>query len=262
MDPLDTAAPKIDLQHEQDLAGVVQSSKFLSVLIVLAALLFTLGLIRLYLSKGKGNAVLLLGPSGSGKTTLFLQLRDGDTHNGTVASMQENAGTFALSTEQAHKVKPVQVVDVPGHPKVRSRFEGHIDGARGIIFVLDSVDFMGQKTTVAEQLLEVLVHPTVRRRRIPVLIACNKSDEGAKAHTVDFVRKRLEREINQIRQTQGTLEDSGGVTSVDIMGNVQEEFTFEALQRKNRMSVTSVSCSALTGNIDELSGFVRRCLPA
>lgn len=43
MDPLDTAAPKIDLQHEQDLAGVVQSSKFLSVLIVLAALLFTLG---------------------------------------------------------------------------------------------------------------------------------------------------------------------------------------------------------------------------
>lgn len=54
------------------------------------------------------------------------------------------------SGEQAHKVKPVQVVDVPGHPKVRSRFERHIDGARGIIFVVDSVDFMGQKTTVAE----------------------------------------------------------------------------------------------------------------
>ena len=55
-----------------------------------------------------------------------------------------------LSGEQAQKVKPVQLVDVPGHPKVRSRFEGHIDGARGIIFVVDSVDFMGQKTTVAE----------------------------------------------------------------------------------------------------------------
>lgn len=48
---------------------------------------------------------------------------------------------------------------------------------------------------LCRQLLEVLVHPTVRRRRIPVLIACNKSDEGAKAHTVDFVRKRLEREM-------------------------------------------------------------------
>ena len=52
--------------------------------------------------------------------------------------------------EQAHKVKPVQLVDVPGHPKVRGRFERHIDGSRGIIFVVDSVDFMGQKTTVAE----------------------------------------------------------------------------------------------------------------
>ena len=66
---------------------------------------------------------------------------------------------------------------------------------------------------------------------------------------------------NQIRQTQGTLEDSGGVKSVDIMGNIQAEFTFEALQKKNRMSVTSVSCSALTGNIDDLISFVRRCLP-
>ena len=43
--------------------------------------------------------------------------------------------------------------------------------------------------------MEVLVHPIVRKRRIPVLIACNKSDEGAKAHTVEFVRKRLEREM-------------------------------------------------------------------
>ena len=43
MNTLDTAAPQVDLQHEQDLAGVVQSSKFLLVLIVLAALLFTLG---------------------------------------------------------------------------------------------------------------------------------------------------------------------------------------------------------------------------
>ena len=59
------------------------------------------GLIRIYLSRAKGSAVLLLGPSGSGKTTLFLQLRDGDIHNGTVASMQENTGSFTLSTEQA-----------------------------------------------------------------------------------------------------------------------------------------------------------------
>ena len=67
---------------------------------------------------------------------------------------------------------------------------------------------------------------------------------------------------NQIRQTQSTLEDSGGAKTVDIIGDMQEEFTFDVLQKKNRMSVTSISCSALTGNINELVSFVRRCLPA
>ena len=43
METVDSAAPKVDLQHEQDLAGVVQSSQFLSILIALATLLFTLG---------------------------------------------------------------------------------------------------------------------------------------------------------------------------------------------------------------------------
>lgn len=58
------------------------------------------GVLRILLHKRKGRSVLLLGPSGSGKTTLFLQLRDGDIHNGTVASMQENAGTFVMTTEK------------------------------------------------------------------------------------------------------------------------------------------------------------------
>ena len=58
--------------------------------------------------------------------------------------------TSMLLGEQAQEVKPVKIVDVPGHPKVRGRFLEHIDGARGIVYVVDSVDFMGQKTTVAE----------------------------------------------------------------------------------------------------------------
>jgi len=58
------------------------------------------GVLRILLPKRKGNSVLLLGPSGSGKTTLFLQLRDGDIHNGTVASMHESAGTLLLASEK------------------------------------------------------------------------------------------------------------------------------------------------------------------
>ena len=40
---MDTVAPQVDLQHQQDLAGALQSSRFLSVLIALAGLLFALG---------------------------------------------------------------------------------------------------------------------------------------------------------------------------------------------------------------------------
>ena len=44
-------------------------------------------------------------------------------------------------------------------------------------------------------LLEVLSEPPIQKHRVPLMLACNKADEGARAHTVDFVRKRLEREM-------------------------------------------------------------------
>lgn len=82
--------------------------------------------------------------------------------------MQENVGTWTggqvLSSKclcfaqapahtscfQAAKGSTAQLVDVPGHAKVRSRFESYMQDARGVIYVVDSVDFMGQKTAVAE----------------------------------------------------------------------------------------------------------------
>lgn len=48
------------------------------------------------------------------------------------------------------------------------------------------------------QLYEVLSQPALARHRAPVLLACNKQDLGSKAHTVDFIRKRLEKEIDQV----------------------------------------------------------------
>ncbi len=48
------------------------------------------------------------------------------------------------------------------------------------------------------QLYDLLAHPAVAKRRLPVLLACNKMDMGAKAHTVHFIQKRLEKEIDQV----------------------------------------------------------------
>lgn len=64
--------------------------------------------------------MLLVGPCDSGKTTLFLQLRDGSTHFGTVASMRENvAEGVALAGEKGGHARPVALVDIPGHPRLR-----------------------------------------------------------------------------------------------------------------------------------------------
>ena len=52
-----------------------------------------------------------------------------------------------------------------------------------------------QGSCVSRQLYEVLAHKSVAGRRMPVLLAANKADAGIKAHTADFIRKRLEREL-------------------------------------------------------------------
>lgn len=51
------------------------------------------------------------------------------------------------------------------------------------------------------QLYDVLTHPAVIGRRLPIFLACNKSDMGVKAHSVDFIRKRLEKELDLVSGT-------------------------------------------------------------
>jgi hypothetical protein len=102
------------------------------------------------------------------------QLEEGEVKNGTVASMEENISMVAPSagkvlpqsvtmpctsegSRQHHANNPscwlqegsarvVRVVDVPGHARIAHRiFSEHVKRARGIVFLVDSVDFMGQK---------------------------------------------------------------------------------------------------------------------
>jgi hypothetical protein len=56
----------------------------------------------------------------------------------------------------------------------------------------------------------VLAHAAVDRRRLRVLLAANKADCGARAHTADFIRKRLEKALGELRGTRGTLGSTDG----------------------------------------------------
>ena len=104
------------------------------------------------------------------------QLEEGEVKNGTVASMEENIsmvapaagkvpaqpsnnaqrwqGSHAMPAPfalpwwllQEGSARVVRVVDVPGHARIAHRILlEHVKRARGIVFLVDSVDFMGQK---------------------------------------------------------------------------------------------------------------------
>ena len=48
---------------------------------------------------------------------------------------------------------------------------------RGVVIVLDSVNFPKEKRNVAHLLISVLSEPIIQNRHIPVLIACNKQGD-------------------------------------------------------------------------------------
>ncbi|KAG7012804.1 Signal recognition particle receptor subunit beta [Cucurbita argyrosperma subsp. argyrosperma] len=108
-------------------------------------LLTTLLLLFTRLFKGrKSNTIVLSGLSGSGKTVLFYQLRDGSSHQGTVTSMEPNEGTFVLHSEipKKDKLKPVHLIDVPGHSRLRAKLDDFLPQAAGVVFVVDALDFL------------------------------------------------------------------------------------------------------------------------
>jgi signal recognition particle receptor subunit beta len=77
---------------------------------------------------------------------------------------------------------------------LRTKLDEYLPKARGIVFVIDAVDFMPNLRAVTELLYDILTRREVIQKRIPVLIACNKMDRIT-AHTVEFITKQLEKEM-------------------------------------------------------------------
>uniref|UniRef100_A0A915E254 Signal recognition particle receptor subunit beta n=1 Tax=Ditylenchus dipsaci TaxID=166011 RepID=A0A915E254_9BILA len=119
----------------------------------------------------KGDAILLVGLNGSGKTRIFTKLINSKIEWSTYTSMMEN---LYLGFSDAN----LRLVDYPGAESLR---KGLCDkwlnkdrkNIRGIIFVVDSSNYVKKSKDVAEFLYEVLFESN---KSLPVLVACNKQD--------------------------------------------------------------------------------------
>ncbi|KAK4374461.1 hypothetical protein RND71_005138 [Anisodus tanguticus] len=193
------------------------------------------------------STILLTGLGGSGKTFLFYQLRDGSAHQGTVTSMEPNEGSFILHSERDKKGKsrPVHIVDVPGHSRLRPKLDEFLPQAAGIVFVVDSVEFLPNSCPAAEYLYEILTKATLVKKRIPVLL-CNKVDKIT-AHTKEFIRKQLEKEIDKLR-TSRTAVSEADIANEFTLGVPGEPFVFSQCCNK----VIVAEASGLTGEISQL----------
>ncbi|MQM21613.1 hypothetical protein Taro_054654, partial [Colocasia esculenta] len=209
------------------------------------------------------------------------ELRDGSSHQGTVTSMEPNDDCFILhsETEKRNKIKPVRVVDAPGHPRLRDKLDIFLPQAAAIVFVVDAVDFLPNCRAAAEYLYDILTKASVVKRKIPILILCNKTDKVT-AHTKEFIRKQLEKEIHQIlllvtspQNSDGTLTwglsygsgasdklrtsrtalSTADVTNEYALGVSGEPFAF--VQCNNKVSVADAA--GLTGEITHLEQFIR-----
>lgn len=65
--------------------------------------------------------------------------------------------------------KKLKVVDIPGHPRLRSTFEARADTAAGVVFVLDSSTFIAEKHAVAGCASSLMHSPSHAHRHIIVL---------------------------------------------------------------------------------------------
>jgi hypothetical protein len=67
-----------------------------------------------------------------------------------VADLQDD---YLVLLVQKGKIKPVHIVDVPGHARLRPKLDDFLPKACGLVFVVDALDFMPHLRSAAEYIL-------------------------------------------------------------------------------------------------------------
>ncbi|OHT02322.1 Signal recognition particle receptor subunit beta [Tritrichomonas foetus] len=215
-------------------------------------LLITIGIIVvtvivglvLFLNRApKVKNVYLVGLTGSGKTTLFYKIVAKEKMS-TITSQVRNSFTI-----QENK-KTLNLIDLPGHPRIRTEVMNSIKTASAIIFTIDSETVLKYISDVANFLYDILSEPEITKNKVPLLILATKSDiDGAR--DIDLIQQELEKEIDFIRSNRlksNYVED--GESEQLFIGEEGKDFAFSQLI--NPVSYGACSHTA----IDQVQDFI------
>jgi len=196
----------------------------------------------------KGDSVLLLGNVRAGKTSVFYRMLHGDA----VATVTSMAATErAISFGAGEGAAKANVIDFPGHRRLRGGLAAALRRAKAIVFVVDAATVAADLTHIAEFLYEVLTDPSVGAARPPLLVACNKQDARL-AKAPEKVRSMVEREMSELQSTRSSMEEEGG-GALASLGREDEDFDFD---EDSPCSVRFVGCSAADAQIDAVREFI------
>ena len=206
-----------------------------------------------------GSALLLCGYCGSGKTALFHRLRANAVPH-TVTSLEPSDKTFALHPElggggEASTLprRPIRVLDMPGHGRLRTKLMASLPDARGVVFLVDAADTSATSLRPVAELLYDVFEECVRSNCGPrVLVVCNKSDrEGAISGAA--LKTLLEAEMDTLKSTRHSIETEGGDSDDIILGTDGEKFD---LEYDGGVEIEFAECSVKEGALDAVLGFV------
>ncbi|PPQ63273.1 hypothetical protein CVT24_006798 [Panaeolus cyanescens] len=203
-------------------AGFTPSTLVIASLGVALFLILALLITNRRKASSKGNALLLVGAPDAGKTALLSQLAYGKSLP-TQTSMQMNSSSIVLSPQRS-----MRVIDIPGHPRLRTQFQEYLSEARVIAFVTDANTISRNGAAVAEHLhhvLHALTSLPPSQHQPELLILAHKADllkssstssASSNALAINRVKTVLERELEKRRVAQ-----SGGV-NVEGLGEEGE----------------------------------------
>lgn len=156
--------------------------------------------------------ILLVGLDNSGKTSILNYLRPKDIQpSGTVPTVGFNVEQFRASGLS------FTAFDMSGQNRYRALWSNYYQTTNGIIFVIDSSD-RTRLVVAYDELQQLLAHPDIRRRSVPILFFANKMDLR---DALSDIAISSELRLNEINNKSWHICSSNALTGEGITEGIQ-----------------------------------------